>query len=110
VVGYLLAACINLTLVPETKAKWRSLFFTAAGISLFAAFVRAVVPESEFFRKETATEKNDGSATLTRTRIFIQETKLMLKKHWLLCIYAILLMTGEPFAIITFDERYHGLP
>jgi SHS family lactate transporter-like MFS transporter len=31
-VGYLLAAVINLKLVPETHASWRSLFWTASGL------------------------------------------------------------------------------
>ncbi|KAG6867379.1 hypothetical protein C0993_003533, partial [Termitomyces sp. T159_Od127] len=56
-VGYLLAACINLRLVPETAAKWRSLFWTGAGISLFAAVLRALLPESEVFLRAKAIEK-----------------------------------------------------
>lgn len=93
-VGYLLAAVINLTLVPETKAGWRSLFWTAAGISVFAAFVRAVLPESEVFLRAKAAEKARGTDTTKKTKIFLKETKEMLKRHWLLCIYAVLLMTG----------------
>lgn len=34
-VGYLIAAVINLQLVPEVSAGWRSLFWTGAGISLY---------------------------------------------------------------------------
>jgi SHS family lactate transporter-like MFS transporter len=39
-VGYLLAAVINLTLVPETATSWRSLFWTASGISFFISLLR----------------------------------------------------------------------
>ncbi|KAJ7581052.1 carboxylic acid transporter [Mycena floridula] len=74
-VGYLIAAVINLFLVPETSAGWRSLFFCASGISLFAAIIRALLPESEVFLRAKALAE-------------------MLKKHWLRCIYAVLLMTG----------------
>lgn len=93
-VGYLLAAVINLRLVPQTSTTWRSLFWTAAGISLFAAAVRAVLPESQVFLRAKAAEKARGLSTGKKTKIFLHETKEMLKTHWLLCIYGVLLMTG----------------
>lgn len=36
-----------------------------------------------------------GISAHTKTKIFLKETKEMLKHHWLLCIYAVLLMTGR---------------
>jgi len=96
-VGYLLAACINLKLVPETKETWRSLFWTASGISFFAAVVRALLPESEVFLRARAAERARGSDTTKKTKIFLRETKEMLKRHWILCIYSVLLMTGFNF-------------
>ncbi|TFK71108.1 MFS general substrate transporter [Pluteus cervinus] len=96
-VGYLIAAVINLFLVPETKESWRSLFWCAAGISMFAAVLRAVLPESEVFLKAKEAQRLRGESTTSKTRVFIHETGVMLKKHWLLCIYAILLMTGFNF-------------
>ncbi|KAF5335377.1 hypothetical protein D9611_011749 [Ephemerocybe angulata] len=97
--GYLLAACINLKLVPAVPAGWRALFFTAAGISLFAAGVRALLPESEYFLKAKAEERAKGLERTTgeKSRIFLKETGVMLKTHWMLCIYAVLLMTGFNF-------------
>ncbi|KAG6912031.1 hypothetical protein DXG01_000279 [Tephrocybe rancida] len=96
-VGYLLAACINLTLVPDTPTSWRSLFWTASGISLFAGAIRAVLPESEVFLRAKAIEKAKGTSTSKKTKVFVKETGEMLKRHWLLCIYAVLLMTGFNF-------------
>jgi len=96
-VGYLIAAVVNLFLVPEVSASWRSLFWTASGMSLFAAFIRILLPESEVFLRAKAIEKAKGTNTTKKTKIFVQETKAMLKKHWLLCIYAVLLMTGFNF-------------
>ena len=94
-VGYLLAAVINLTLVPETSVGWRSLFWTASGISMFAAFIRLLLPESEVFLRAKAAEAARGGAQpANKTKVFLKETKKMLRKHWLLCIYAVLLMTG----------------
>lgn len=96
-VGYLFAACVNLKLVPEVSVGWRSLFWTAAGMSAFAAFIRAITPESELFLRARQAERARGVTTTHRTRIFLHETKEMLKRHWLLCIYALLLMTGFNF-------------
>ncbi|KAG7098524.1 hypothetical protein E1B28_000464 [Marasmius oreades] len=105
-VGYLFAACINLKLVPDASPNldgegWRSLFWCAAGISFFAAIVRAVIPESEVFLKARAEararERASGLTTKNKTKIFMKETGRMLKKHWRLCIYAVLLMTGFNF-------------
>lgn len=94
-VGYLIAAVINLTLVPETSTSWRGLFWTAAGLSALAAFIRILLPESAVFLRAKAIEQASGHTTAKKTKIFIHETKEMLKKHWILCIYAVLLMTGE---------------
>ena len=93
-VGYLFAAVINLFLVPRVQAGWRALFWTASGISVFAAAVRAVLPESEVFLRAKEAERANGMDTTHKTKVFIYEIKAMLKKHWLLCIYAVLLMTG----------------
>ncbi|RPD62679.1 MFS general substrate transporter [Lentinus tigrinus ALCF2SS1-7] len=96
-VGYLLAAVINLTLVPETAETWRSLFWTGSGISAFAAAIRLALPESEVFIRAKAAERARGDSTANKTRVFLHETGQMLKRHWLLCIYAVLLMTGFNF-------------
>ncbi|KAH8104753.1 carboxylic acid transporter [Cristinia sonorae] len=96
-VGYLFAAVINLYLVPSAPAGWRALFWTASGISLFAAGVRAVLPESAVFLRAKKAEREAGNSTKNKTKIFLHETKEMLKTHWLLCIYAVLLMTGFNF-------------
>ena len=98
-VGYLFAAIVNLFLVPEVSAGWRALFWTGSGISLFSAAIRALLPESEIFLKAKEAERARGTDTSHKTKIFIHETKVMLKKHWLLCIYAVLLMTGMFFVI-----------
>lgn len=94
-VGYLLAAVINLTLVAQHG--WRVLFWTGSGISFFAAVIRMLVPESAFFLRAKEQERARGTNTSQKTKTFIKETKEMLKRHWLLCIYAVLLMTGFNF-------------
>lgn len=99
-VGYLIAAVINLYLVPSVSVGWRALFWTAAGISAFAAGVRALLPESAFFIAAKEAERARGVKVPNKSRVFLRETKAMLKQHWLLCIYAVLLMTGACGRII----------
>lgn len=95
-VGYLIAALVNLYLVPHTT--WRSLFWTGAGISAFAGFIRALLPESEVFLRAKQQKQDDaGDSTQSKTRVFFHEVKQMLKHHWKLAIYAVLLMTGFNF-------------
>ena len=94
--GYLIAAVVNLYLVP--KSSWRALFWTGAGISAFAGVLRALLPESEFFRRAKQERQNNQTEnTKSKTRIFFHEVKQMLKHHWMLSIYAVLLMTGFNF-------------
>ena len=90
-------AVVNLTVVPHSSHSWRSLFWVAAGITFFAACLRAVLPESEIFlraKEERQRTEGKGVSAANKTRIFLREAKTMLKQHWVLCIYAVLLMTG----------------
>lgn len=96
-VGYLFAAIINLYLVPEVTPGWRSLFWLSSGLSLFAGAIRALLPESEIFLRAKAAQRASGTTTSHKTKVFVHETWVMLKTHWLLIIYAILLMTGFNF-------------
>ena len=109
-VGYLLAAVINLFLVPKAAAGWRALFWTASGISLFAAGVRVLLPESEIFIRAKRAEVAAGNTTTNKTKVFLHETKEMLKAHWLLCIYAVLLMTGVHVGLSGRASSNHLLP
>ncbi|KAF8812883.1 carboxylic acid transporter protein [Phlegmacium glaucopus] len=93
--GYLIAAVNNLFLVPRVSAGWRALFWASCAISTSAAILRAILPESEVFLRAKRAEKS--ADTSRKTDVFIQESKAMLKKHWLLCIYAVMLMAGFNF-------------
>ena len=93
--GYLIAAILNRFLAPKVSIGWRSLFYTAAGFSSFSAILRALLPESEVFLRARAAENKKGGDSKGKTKIFLREIKEMLKTHWLLCIYAVLLMAGK---------------
>ncbi|KAI9430537.1 MFS general substrate transporter [Lactarius indigo] len=96
-VGYLISAVLNLFLVPRTHHGWRVLFWTTSGISAFAAFIRALIPESEVFIRAKGLERSLGSDTGKKTKVFIHQVGEMLKRHWGLCVYAVLLMAGFTF-------------
>jgi SHS family lactate transporter-like MFS transporter len=92
-IGYLIAAVMNLYLVPITS--WRYLFHTACAISSFAAFLRLCLPESEVFLRAKAEVKVISNEA--KSKVFLREVGGMLKEHWMLCIYACLLMAGFNF-------------
>jgi SHS family lactate transporter-like MFS transporter len=94
-VGYLIAAVIRLTLVPRVSGGWRAMFWCSMGFSTSAALLRAVLPESAVFLRAKQLEKEHGPSHTNKTKVFVQETKHMLATHWLLCIYAVILMAGE---------------
>ncbi|GAW09538.1 carboxylic acid transporter [Lentinula edodes] len=83
-VGCLVAAIIDLSLVPEQAHSWRALFWCAAGIT--RAYAR--------IHEESRGRRTHG---LHRTKIFLNETKKMLRRHWILCIYAVVFMSGFNF-------------
>jgi SHS family lactate transporter-like MFS transporter len=105
-VGYLFSAVLNLYLVPKTRYSWRVLFWTTAGISSFAAVIRALIPESEVFLRAKAQERVVGRSTRKKTKVFINQVGAMLKVHWGLCIYSVLLMAGT--LIFHSCEHKHG--
>ena len=96
-VGYLISAILNLFLVPKTHHGWRVLFWTTSGISSFAALIRSLIPESEVFLRAKAQERAAGASTGKKTKVFIHRVGQMLRQHWKLCIYAVLLMSGSFF-------------
>lgn len=76
------------------------MFWTASGISAFAAALRSLLPESELFlraRRERQAEPDSEKPSQSKTRIFIHEIGQMLKNHWLRFIYAVMLMSGFGF-------------
>lgn len=42
-------------------------------------------------------ERGETPPTRNKTKVFLNESKVMLQRHWKLCIYAVLLMTGFNF-------------
>ena len=95
--GYLLSAVANLTLVPHNPHGWRVMFWCGSSLLFFSAVLRASLPESAVFLRAKEVKKELGTSNQNKTRIFLKETKEMLKRHWMLCIYAVLLMAGTSY-------------
>lgn len=89
--GYLLAAIINLFLVPAVGNDWRALFWFGSGLTFVVALIRIIVPESPLY----AAKKQAGAITRgATTRAFLKELRLMIISEYVRIIYAVLLMTG----------------
>ena len=107
-VGYLLSASVNLTLVAQKGGDWRILFWFGAGLSVFAALVRAVLPESELYVRMAAERRAQGHDAKqgSKAKVFMTQLKEMLRTHWSRCIYGVLLMTGFNFLSHSSQDLY----
>ena len=85
--GYLFAALVNAIVFPFFG--WRGLFVVGALPALLVIYIRAHVPESPVWLEQRSTAN------------FWPQLLLILKRHWLLLIYVILLMTA-------FNAMSHG--
>jgi MFS transporter, SHS family, lactate transporter len=86
--GYLLAAVVYWAVFPFFG--WRGLFVAGALPALLVIYIRAHVPESPVWLRRERTTRNFWSSVLT-----------VLRRHWLLFLYVILLMTA-------FNAMSHG--
>ncbi|KAJ7577030.1 MFS general substrate transporter [Mycena floridula] len=91
--GYTIGATLSIFLVPLSPHGWRLLFYCASGLSFFASLVRAVLPESQVFikRKEAAAPRR------MKRKFLVKESQDIVRKHGLLFLYAILLMSAFSF-------------
>ena len=80
-VGYLLAAVINIGVVPHSKYTWRSLYFIGAGFSLAAAIFRACLPESPQFVLAREEAKASGQTGAQTSKAFLREIKEMFRTN-----------------------------
>lgn len=106
--GYLVAAAVNLgwaNKARDGKGEWQVLFYLGAGLSLLAAIIRAILPEGPKFKEQSRLRKC-RPVTRNPVKRFFVETGQMLKTHWAMCIYAILLMTGFNFFSHSSQDLY----
>jgi len=85
--GYVCAACANLGVGGETDS-WKLVFWIGAGASIGVGLIRAVFPESQQFLDARKAGKKAANPSA-----FWQETRIMLRQEWKMCVYCIILMT-----------------
>lgn len=86
--GYLLATVFARGLVNTTSHGWRPLFWFGACPPVLIIAFRLCLPETKSYL-ERQRVRNMGTGV---GKIFIQEGKVALRRHWLLLIYLVLLM------------------
>ncbi|KAF8576266.1 carboxylic acid transporter protein [Ramaria rubella] len=95
--GYLIASVVNLFLVPETPQTWRPIYWVGAGISVFAAFIRLLLPESAVFERAKRVAREANIKPSDQTRIFFKAFAAMVRQYWGLWLYGLILMSGMNF-------------
>ncbi|KAA8646943.1 hypothetical protein EYZ11_005682 [Aspergillus tanneri] len=92
--GYLLATAFARALVDTTSHGWRPLYWFGACPPVLIILFRFFLPETQAFQERQATRENGVGG---KTSEFLQQSKLAVKRHWLLLIYLVLLMAGFNF-------------
>ncbi|CAI6334133.1 unnamed protein product [Periconia digitata] len=91
--GYLLATVFARAFVNTVGHEWRPFFWFGAGPPVLIILFRLCLPETQAFQERQRLRE----ATPNSAKIFIQEGKVALRRHWLLLIYLVLLMAGFNF-------------
>lgn len=100
--GYLLATAFGRALVNTTPHGWRPLFWFGACPPVIFIVIRYFLPETNAYRSREQVRKGlTGGVAAT----FISEGKVALRRHWLLMIYLVLLMTGFNFMVSASDFK-----
>ncbi|KAJ4364413.1 Carboxylic acid transporter [Neocucurbitaria cava] len=91
--GYLLATVFARAFVNTVGHTWRPLFWFGAGPPVLIILFRLCLPETQAYQERKRIREEEPNAA----KLFVQEGKVALKRHWLLLIYMVLLMAGFNF-------------
>jgi SHS family lactate transporter-like MFS transporter len=94
--GYLLATVFARGLVDTTSHGWRPLFWFGACPPVLIIIARLLLPETQAFQERQLVRAAGGNISKT----FVKEGQVVLKRHWLLLTYLVLLMAGFNFMVI----------
>jgi MFS transporter, SHS family, lactate transporter len=103
--GYLLAAAFARALVNTTPHGWRPLFWFGACPPVLIIIVRLMLPETTAFDERQAARIAKGSIG----KVFIEEGKVVLRRHWLLLTYLVMLLAGFNFMVSQIRLATHTL-
>lgn len=91
--GYLLATVFSRAFVDTVGHEWRPLFWFGAGPPVLIIIFRLCLPETQAYQERKRIREEEPNAA----KVFVQEGKVALKRHWMLLIYMVLLMAGFNF-------------
>jgi MFS transporter, SHS family, lactate transporter len=91
--GFLLATAFARGMVNTTSHGWRPLYWFGACPPVLIILFRLCLPETEAYQRRVAVHKSQGNLAST----FLSEGKVVVRKHWLLLIYLVLLMASFNF-------------
>ena len=91
--GYLLATVFARAFVDTVGHGWRPLFWFGAGPPVLIILFRLCLPETQAYQERKRIREEEPNAA----KMFVQEGKHALKKHWILLVYMVLLMAGFNF-------------
>jgi SHS family lactate transporter-like MFS transporter len=91
--GYLLATVFARAFVNTVGHEWRPLFWFGAGVPVLIIAFRLCLPETNAYRERQRVRE----ATPNAARVFVDEGRVALRRHWLLLVYLVLLMAGFNF-------------
>ncbi|KAH8725607.1 carboxylic acid transporter protein-like protein [Phaeosphaeriaceae sp. PMI808] len=91
--GYLLATVFARAFVNTVGHEWRPLFWFGAGPPVLIIIFRLCLPETNAYLERKRIREEEPNAA----KVFVQEGKVALKRHWMLLIYMVLLMAGFNF-------------
>lgn len=91
--GYLLAVVFARAFVNTVGHGWRPLFWFGAGPPILIIIFRLCLPETQAYQERKRIREEEPNAA----KVFVEEGKVALKRHWLLLIYMVLLMAGFNF-------------
>lgn len=94
--GYLLATAFARGLVNTTSHGWRPLYWFAACPPVLIIIFRLCLPETQSYQ-ERVKVRSQGGKDITST--FIAEGKVVLRRHWVLLTYLVLIMAGFNFMV-----------
>jgi MFS transporter, SHS family, lactate transporter len=91
--GYLLAV-LFWKAFSGTRFGWRSLFWLSAGPPVLLIIARICLPETRAYR-ERIDHRNENH----RIAGILSEAKIAVRRHWLLLLYLVLLLTGFSYMV-----------
>lgn len=87
--GYLIAAGLNMGVVPGSKHGFKMLFWIGGGLTAAVAFARMCFGESQQF---VEAKKNNEIRGAQKVRLFMTDARKIMKEYWKRMIYAVILM------------------